>query len=305
MMKKEHSIQIASRRTGLSPHVIRIWEKRYKAVVPQRTGTNRRRYTDDDIERLQLLKTLTLGGHRIGEVAQLPLEDLQQLKEAVRLHSPSSLQKSEDNDQAPLIEICLKAIDDFDSHTLELSLARASVSLSPLWVIEKVVIPLLKQVGKRWKDGSLRLSHEHFASNILRPFLIGLNRVYDISSQAPGIVTATPLRQFHEFDALISLAAATTSGWRPTWLGTNLPAEEIASVLQKLKSRVIALSLVHPRKDPLLFQELPQLRRLIPSDTYIVATGPAAGSYQEILDTIEAHRVADFAEMTKFLSDLH
>jgi MerR family transcriptional regulator, light-induced transcriptional regulator len=66
-------------RTGLTSHVIRVWEKRYAAVSPLRTSTNRRLYLDSDVERLQLLRRATLAGHSIGQIARLPTEGLRAL----------------------------------------------------------------------------------------------------------------------------------------------------------------------------------------------------------------------------------
>ena len=68
-----------ARRTGLTAHVIRIWEKRYGAVQPERTGTNRRLYSEEQIERLSLLREITRAGHSIGPVAKLPTENLRKL----------------------------------------------------------------------------------------------------------------------------------------------------------------------------------------------------------------------------------
>jgi DNA-binding transcriptional MerR regulator len=65
--QKRHPIQVVARRTGLSPDVLRVWEKRYQAVEPGRTKTGRRLYSDDDIERLRLLREATSRGRRIGE----------------------------------------------------------------------------------------------------------------------------------------------------------------------------------------------------------------------------------------------
>ena len=70
---------MVARRTGLSAHVIRIWEKRYGAVKPERTPTNRRVYSEDQIERLDLLCRVTQAGHSIGHVAKLPTESLRKL----------------------------------------------------------------------------------------------------------------------------------------------------------------------------------------------------------------------------------
>src|SRR6187551_1036823 len=79
MAAAHQAIKAVARRTGLTAHVIRIWEKRYGAVKPERTGTNRRLYSEEQIERLSLLREVTRSGHSIGPVAKLPLEKLRKL----------------------------------------------------------------------------------------------------------------------------------------------------------------------------------------------------------------------------------
>src|SRR6188508_411743 len=79
MAEIQHSIKFAARKSGLTPHVIRIWEKRYDAVSPDRTDTNRRLYSEAEIERLTLLRAATHAGHSIGNIARLPVEKLREL----------------------------------------------------------------------------------------------------------------------------------------------------------------------------------------------------------------------------------
>src|SRR5690349_231555 len=79
MPPAHHSIKTAARLSGLSPHLIRMWEKRYQAVSPDRSGTNRRVYSDDEVERLRLLREVTSAGHTIGNVATLPTARLKKL----------------------------------------------------------------------------------------------------------------------------------------------------------------------------------------------------------------------------------
>ena len=74
-----YTIRYVSQRTGLSSHVIRAWEKRYEAVVPHRSPKNRRLYSEEDVQRLQLLKGATDAGHSISQVAQLDSKELQNL----------------------------------------------------------------------------------------------------------------------------------------------------------------------------------------------------------------------------------
>jgi MerR family transcriptional regulator, light-induced transcriptional regulator len=66
-----------ARMTGLTPDTIRVWERRYQAVEPERSPSGSRLYRREDISRLALLKRLVDAGDRIGGLARLALRDLQ------------------------------------------------------------------------------------------------------------------------------------------------------------------------------------------------------------------------------------
>lgn len=89
MTQLQHPIQVVARLTGLSPHVIRVWEKRYAAVTPIRTGTNRRLYTEEQVDRLRLLGQATAAGHKISLIARLGLSDLQRLVSTMAEREPA------------------------------------------------------------------------------------------------------------------------------------------------------------------------------------------------------------------------
>ena len=74
-----HTIQSVAEKTGLTPDVIRIWERRYSVVSPERTPSNQRLYTDDDIERLNLLRRVTEQGRRISAIAALSTDELREI----------------------------------------------------------------------------------------------------------------------------------------------------------------------------------------------------------------------------------
>ena len=65
-LKNLYPVRYVARQTGLTPHLIRSWERRYAAVAPRRTDTNHRLYSDDDIERLSLLRNAVKAGQSIG-----------------------------------------------------------------------------------------------------------------------------------------------------------------------------------------------------------------------------------------------
>ena len=74
--EKKYSIKAVARISGLTEFVIRAWEKRYNAVTPSRTDTNRRIYSQTDIEKLKLLQHATTNGHSIGNIANLSIDSL-------------------------------------------------------------------------------------------------------------------------------------------------------------------------------------------------------------------------------------
>src|SRR5512141_668232 len=76
-----YPVRLVALRTGLTPHVLRAWERRYGVVSPGRTEGGQRLYSELDIERLRLLRRLTDGGHAIRRIASLPLAELARLDE--------------------------------------------------------------------------------------------------------------------------------------------------------------------------------------------------------------------------------
>jgi DNA-binding transcriptional MerR regulator len=227
-----HPIRVVARKTGLTAHVIRVWEKRYAAVSPERTQTNRRCYADTDVERLHLLRRATLTGHSIGQIARLPTERLRALVAADAMIPPMSPKTissalAESTSQV-LLEACFAAIAKLDSAGLEETLTRAAVIFSQPVLIEQVIVPLMHRIGDLWRDGKLRVAHEHLTSAVVRTVLGRLSRSFTPSPSAPSLVVTTPAGQLHELGALSVAATAASDGWHVTYLGPSLPAEEIA-----------------------------------------------------------------------------
>jgi Predicted transcriptional regulators len=299
---KDQVIRKVSRLTGLNPHVIRIWEKRYGAVVPERTQTNRRVYTEEDIERLQLLGYLTREGRRIGQVARLSLAELKGLVE--NLEKGRKIENSLTGSAPELIQSCLQAIEQLKLQELDIQLAKATVFMSPVIIIQNLVIPLLQEVESRVRQGKLRVAHERFAYATLRPFLANFMKSYEVPEVAPSLLAATLSGQSHEFGALYLTCAAAASGFKATYLGSNLPAEEIAYAAHQLAVDAVGLSFNQLRNDPRLFGEMQNLRRLLPPSCQILAVGPGLTAYQGTMEKIGALAAEDFSRIMATLQGL-
>lgn len=300
--EKRHPIQVVVRRTGLSPDVLRVWEKRYGVVNPGRSQGGHRLYSDSDVERLVLLHRVTSAGRRISKVAKLETEALQDLaaEDAEALYvppdTPSVSLKSE-----PYLEASLAAVDAMDARELEASLMRATIALTAPVLIEEVIGPLLARIGEQWAHGTLSPGKEHLASAVIRRVLESIMNACSPDANAPGIVVATPAGQLHEFGALLVGAAAAAFNWRVAYLGTSLPSRDIAEVASTTDSDVIALSVVYPTDDVELPAVLRSLRDHSGEDTTILVGGRAAPHYLEAIESIDAQLITNLGQLVEVL----
>ena len=300
-----HPIQVVSRRTGLTADVLRAWERRYQAVTPGRTETGRRLYSDADIERLVLLKRAAGAGRSIAQVAALSsaeLASLVQEDETIALQSPPRGSSGVNESNAWVAE-CLAAVERYDGIGLRRAIAAASLELSESALIDRLLGPLMHEVGERWHSGTLRVAHEHLATATVQWYLGELTRRH-VRPDAPTIVMAAPAGQRHQVGAMLAAAAAISEGWRVVYLGSDLPAEEIASAATHSKARCVGLSIVYPADDPLLAGELTTLRRLLPSGVTIIAGGKSAAAYLPQLREVNAEHLTDLTAFRAALDQL-
>jgi DNA-binding transcriptional MerR regulator/methylmalonyl-CoA mutase cobalamin-binding subunit len=312
-----HPIQVVSLRTGLSPDVLRAWERRYGAVTPARSPSGRRLYSDEDLERLLLLRRATLAGRAIGQVARVPSDDLLALveqDEEAAAQAPRSPRErpgpAEEPSAArhgpgrPYLESSLEAVRALDGDALESSLARASVHLGPAELMAEVLAPLMRRLGDLWQQGDLRVAQEHLASAVVRSLLGGLAGRHTAVVGSPGLVVATPPGQRHELGAMMVAVTAAAEGWNVAYLGPDLPAEEIAAAAAETGSRLVALSIIHPAGDSRLAAQIQLLARLLPEGVDLVVGGASAATYGEALENAGARRLGNLEELRELLREL-
>ena len=306
-MTDEHKygIKAVAIQTGLTQFIIRTWEKRYNVVTPLRTETNRRLYSDADISRLTLLRLATEAGHSIGRIAQLPTEELlERIGTDGTVAQFSEIAEEGGSQAASLrscIVACIAAAKQFDTQALESTLFRASATFSQPILLEKLIAPLMQEIGEQWKAGTLRIAHEHFATGVVRTLLGNICQGSDTSPSTPNLVVATPRGQFHEIGALIAGTIAASQGWQVTYLGPNLPVEEIVGCAAQNAAKAIGLSIIYPTDDPQLANELRKLRRGIQEHVALFVGGAGAMAYDHVISSIGAVRIND---MSTFRAEL-
>jgi MerR family transcriptional regulator, light-induced transcriptional regulator len=305
MADAHHPIQLAARLTGLSTHVLRIWEQRYHAVRPRRTSANHRLYSPNDIERLSLLREVTQAGHNIGLVAHLTNDKLRALTAAISGLKPQQPRAATPASEPDSFEAAaLAAIESLDDRALDDTLKRACAALGGQGVLRLLVAPLTQNLGDLWREGQITAAHEHFATMHLRAFLANQTKPFGYNPTAPALIVATPAGQLHELGALLVAAMAANLGWKAICLGTSLPAAEIAGAARQKRARAVALSLVYPEDDASLPGELALLRESLPAEVALLVGGRALPAYRETLVSLGAILAEDLRQLGQALDHL-
>lgn len=293
-------IQVAASRSGLSAHVIRVWERRYRAVEPERDEGGRRFYSEEEIERLRLLREATEAGHAIGTIARLERDRLVDLVARARPAHPVTATGGDDT-AGEVRRACFDAVRQLHSAALDAALQRGLVRFGHQGLLQRIVSPLAVEIGDAWRAGTLTAAHEHFFTAAAKIFLGSLSRQFAMHARMPNLVVGTPAGQLHELGAFMAGVSAAHLGWRVTYLGAGLPAAEIAGAASQCRAAAVALSIVYPADDPQLPEELRSLRRLLPPEIGILVGGAAAPSYGPVLAEIGAIRSESLEDFTAVL----
>ncbi len=295
-------MRLVSERTGLSPDVLRAWERRYGVVTPDRSPGGQRWYREADVARLRLLARAVEAGRSISTVAALSDDGL---ADVVRSEEASIVARRTRHALAaqPFLAEALGAVEAMDGAALEGTLRQATLRLNIDELLDGVVAPLIYSVGERWHTGQLSPAHEHLSTAVISRLLGWLADQYAVAADAPAVLVTTPAGQLHELGASLAAATAAASGWRVVYLGPSLPARDLAAACRTCGARAVALSIVFPEDDPQMDGELRALRAALPDDIRVVAGGGGVAAYRPSLDAIGATVVTDLPSLRHWLTD--
>ncbi|MDY6922119.1 MAG: MerR family transcriptional regulator [Pseudomonadota bacterium] len=300
-----HTIQSVAEKTGLTPDVIRIWERRYNVVSPERTPSNQRLYTDADIERLNLLRRVTEKGRRISAIASLSTEELREITGTPASGIPVNRPLSKaDLDLEKARNDAISAIIELNPIKLERVLEEAFVSLGSVGFMMKFIDPLMEQVGNLWRSGAVRTCQEHFSSAHVRSFLGRYMLEANMDPKGPRVIIATLSGQFHELGATMSAVVAAQGGWNVIYLGANVPLEEILFTADCKEAKAIAVSLGYPEDDPKIPIMLEQLGYGVPDLCRVLVGGSGAARYRGLLARIGALEMTSLETLSKTLDSI-
>ena len=251
-----------ARRTGVSPELLRAWERRYGLLRPERSSGGFRLYSAEDERRIGKMTAALERGISAGQAAKLALGD------------------GEDLPSADTLVEALLAFDDVGAHA---ALDRLLSSLTLETVLREAVLPTLRDLGERWQREEITIGQEHFASNLIRGRMLGLARGWDRGS-GPRALLACPAGELHDLSLIAFGLALREHGWRITYLGADTPLATIDQTATTLRPDLIVLAAIDAAQLAPFAEELQNLATkfrlaLACAGTVETLEGKAAATY--------------------------
>lgn len=234
-----------SRRVGVSPEVLRAWERRYGLLRPARTEGGFRLYSAADEERVRRMLSLQQQGLSSAVAARAAAE---QDNAVTGVASPAEAVRGELAD----------ALDRFDEAGANRAFDRALATLSLDTLLREVVLEYLTELGDRWSAGLVSVAQEHFSTNVIRGRLLGLARDWGQGS-GPMALLACPPGELHDMGSICFGLALRSRGWRIAFLGADTPIDTLIETAQALHPGLIVLTATNPQRFTRVRSQLPAL----------------------------------------------
>jgi MerR family transcriptional regulator, light-induced transcriptional regulator len=231
-----------SRRVGVSPDVLRAWERRYGVLRPQRSRSGQRLYTSADEQRVRQMLEHMDRGYSAAVAARLAAAEA-----PVAAATDTAAPPGRTADLAALGTELRDALLALDEAKAEDAFDRLLAAYALDTVLRGVVLPFLENLGEGWARGAVTVGQEHFATAVVAGRLHALARGWD-AGVGPRAVLACPADERHELGLLAFALALRGRGWRVCYLGADTPTIAIASVAAQLDADlvVIAAALAEP-----------------------------------------------------------
>lgn len=266
-----YPIGAVARLTGIGLDTLRAWERRHQAVTPTRDERGRL-YSEDDIQRLRLLRDAVERGHPIGRIAALPAEQLTKLAAGPRPAAQTTARSESLVDIAALLD----ALRRFDTAAVEASLGRAAAILRPAELLRDVIMPVLVEIGEAWCSNQASVAHEHLVSASIRNVLGLLLRFYKPRRGAARLVFATPSGERHELGVLGAAILAASGGLDVVYLGPDLPPADIVDCATVVGTDVVALGVTGAVSVQEAARQVAAIAHALPRDVELWLGGLAA-----------------------------
>ena len=244
-IKNSFSIKNLENISGIKAHTIRIWEKRYNLLQPERTDTNIRRYSLDSLRKLLNITLLYNHGIKISKIANLPEREIPFLVREIALKSNS--------EQVSINAFKLSMVN-FDITMFDATFDELLAKNDFTFIYLNIFVPLMSGLGILWQTGAISPSHEHFITNLIKQKIHIQTEVMQRDSipeiNASTFVLYLPENEIHELSILFLNYFVLSKGYKTIFLGQSIPTVSLKTLLSYSPSlHFVSYVTVEPNKE--------------------------------------------------------
>ncbi len=247
-VKSNFSIKNLENLSGIKAHTLRIWEKRYNLLEPERTNTNIRRYSLESLKKLLNVTLLYNHGFKISKIASLDSDEIPKLVRSIALKSNS--------EQVSINAFKLSMIN-FDYELFDTNYEEILQHNDFEYVFLQIFMPLMRELGILWQTGAISASHEHFLTNLIKQKLHlqteYLQRNKNLFSENPTFVLFLPENEIHELGILYLNYLILSKGHKTIFLGQSLQISSLETLYSyDTKFNFVSYITVEPNKEDIM-----------------------------------------------------
>jgi DNA-binding transcriptional MerR regulator len=212
--------------SGIKAHTIRIWEQRYSFIKPERTGTNIRYYSNEELKKILNVALLNKYGFKISHIDKM--------KEGEIKEKILSLNQMEAQ-QERIVNELIQCMVDIDIEKLEMVLDKYIQARGIERTITQIIFPFLEKIGILWLTNHINPAQEHLVTNIIRQKLIvGIDGIVTSLKVNKTVLLFLPEGEYHELGLLFMYYLLKSRGVTTIYLGSSVPLKDVEYVV-KLK----------------------------------------------------------------------
>ena len=208
--------------SGIKAHTIRIWEQRYAFIKPQRTQTNIRYYSNEELKKILNISLLNKYGYKISHINKMSATEIQE-----KIISLSNLQAQQERIVNEMIQFMVDMnIDGFEEVMDDYITARGFDK-----AITQIIFPFLERIGILWVTNHINPAQEHLVTNIIRQKLItGIETVFTHINTNKLVLLFLPEGEHHELGLLYICYLLKSRGIKTLYLGADVPMADLEFV---------------------------------------------------------------------------
>ncbi len=261
-----YTIKDLEKLSGIKAHTIRIWEKRYGLIEPERTSTNIRTYCDLDLKRLLNISLLNQNGLKISKIARLSNDELSD--------KINHLQQNSTDTESQIKSLALSMIE-LDEEKFEKIISRVVIQLGFEDTMINVIYPFFQRIGIMWQTGIINPAQEHFVSNLIRQKLIvAIDSQININQTGhKSFILFLPEGELHELGLLFFAYLIKKRGHRLIYLGQSVPMNDLIEITRLKPSDYIVTSFVSSINGQDISLYLKNLSERLKNETIFISGG--------------------------------